>query len=153
MGAPADEHVERSLGQLVAGATADMSALIHDEIALAKAELREDVKKAGIGSAATVAGGALVLFGIPVLSFAGAYGLHEAGIWLWASFLIVFGVHVLLGAIVALVGVRFFKKVNKPEKTIASVQETVHVFSGVRPGGRRPEEGRVSSDGVKPSAS
>jgi hypothetical protein len=34
---------ERTLGQLVASATAEMSALVHDEIALAKAELRQDV--------------------------------------------------------------------------------------------------------------
>lgn len=36
----ADNGTERSLGQLVATATAEMSALMHDEIALAKAEFR-----------------------------------------------------------------------------------------------------------------
>ncbi len=36
---------ERSIGQLFATATAEMSALVHDEIALAKAQLRQDVKR------------------------------------------------------------------------------------------------------------
>ena len=48
----ADDGADRSLGQLVASATAEMSALVHDEIALAKAEMRQDVKRAGIGGAA-----------------------------------------------------------------------------------------------------
>lgn len=43
---------DRSLGQLVASATAEMSALVHDEIALAKAELRQDVKRGAIGGIA-----------------------------------------------------------------------------------------------------
>ncbi|MQY14960.1 hypothetical protein SRB5_51360 [Streptomyces sp. RB5] len=153
MGAPADEHVERSLGQLVAAATEDMSALIHDEISLAKAELRQDVKRAGIGSGAAIAGGALILFGIPVLSFGAAYGLHTTGLWLWACFLAVFLAHVLLGALVLLIGVRFFKKVNKPEKTITSVKETVQVFSEVRPGGRRSQDGHVHPDDLTRSVS
>ena len=43
-GAPVDEQ---SLGELVATATRDLSALIHQEIELAKAELAEQAKKAG----------------------------------------------------------------------------------------------------------
>lgn len=44
------QGAERTLGQLVASATAEMSALVHDEIALAKAEIRQDVKRVGIGA-------------------------------------------------------------------------------------------------------
>lgn len=49
------QGAERTLGQLVASATAEMSALVHDEIALAKAEIREDVKRVGSGSASSPA--------------------------------------------------------------------------------------------------
>ncbi|MFC7218112.1 phage holin family protein [Streptomyces polyrhachis] len=149
MSAPAGEHVERSLGQLVSTATSDMSALIHDEIALAKAELRADVKRAALGSTATIVAGVLILFGFPMLSFALAYGLHAAGIWLWAAFLISFGVHLVLGLLVALVGVMWLRKIKKPEKTIASVQETAQVFSGVRPGRRRSHAARRAGDDVR----
>src|SRR5919112_3750317 len=36
---------ERSIGQLFATATTELSALVHDEIALAKAQLKRDVKR------------------------------------------------------------------------------------------------------------
>ena len=35
---------ERSIGQLFASATTEMSALVHDEIALAKAQLKQEIK-------------------------------------------------------------------------------------------------------------
>ena len=38
----------RSIGQLVASATAELCALVHDEIALAKAEPRQDAKRRGL---------------------------------------------------------------------------------------------------------
>lgn len=43
---------ERSIGQLVATATTEMSALVHDEIALAKAQLKQDVKRGAVGGGA-----------------------------------------------------------------------------------------------------
>ncbi|WP_419996252.1 phage holin family protein [Streptomyces boninensis] len=153
MSAGVDQHTERTLGQLVATATADMSALVHDEIALAKAELRNDVKKAGVGSGSFIVAAALALFGIPVLSFAAAYGLHALGLALGWSFLIVFGVHFVLAAIIGAFGYAWMKRINKPEKTIASARQTVEVFSGVRPGGRTTQSGRKPTDGVARSTS
>ena len=64
---PAPNGDERSLGQLFASATAEISALVHDEIALAKAEIRQDAKRAAFGSGALV--GALA---VAVLRRAGA---------------------------------------------------------------------------------
>ena len=40
---------DHKLTALVTSATRDLSALVHDEIALAKAELRRDVKQAATG--------------------------------------------------------------------------------------------------------
>ena len=86
----------RSLGQLVAAATAEMSALVHDEIALAKAELRQDAKRGAMGSGAAIVALAFLLFALPVLSFAAAYGIHNLGLGLAWSFLIVGGAFILL---------------------------------------------------------
>ncbi|WP_217146912.1 phage holin family protein, partial [Streptomyces sp. AC627_RSS907] len=72
----ADEGGNRSLGQLVSTATSELSALVHDEIALAKAELRQDAKRVVMGSTAGIVAGVLLLFSLPVLSFALAYGLR-----------------------------------------------------------------------------
>jgi uncharacterized membrane protein YcjF (UPF0283 family) len=148
MSAAADEHEERTLGQLFAAATSDMSALVHDEIALAKAELRADAKKATVGGTAFTIGLSLILFGIPVLSFAFAYFLRWLGLGLAWSFLITFGVHVVIGTVIVLYGIARLKRLNKPEKAIDSARRTVEVISGTRPGGRTPKDGRPEAEAV-----
>jgi protein-S-isoprenylcysteine O-methyltransferase Ste14 len=128
---------ERSLGQLFASATAELSALVHDEIALAKAEIRQDAKRAAVGSGAFVLALTLLFFAVPMLSFASAYGIHALGITLGWSFLIVFGAFVVLAALLGLIGMGRFKKVKKPERSIASAKETAAVLQKAKP---RPRE-------------
>ncbi|GLF96005.1 phage holin family protein [Streptomyces yaizuensis] len=132
---------ERSLGQLVASATAEMSALVHDEIALAKAELRQDVKRGVTGSLAIGIAGVFLLFSLPVFSFAAAYGIHHLGLGLAWSFLIVGGAYVVLAALLALLAISKFKKVKPPERSIASAKETAAVLQNVKPHPRTPERG------------
>ncbi|MEV8307210.1 phage holin family protein [Streptomyces flavidovirens] len=127
------DSVDRSLGQLVASATAEMSALMHDEIALAKAELRRDAKRVGMGGTAIGVAGVFALFSLPVLSFAAAYGIHNLGLGLAWSFLIVGGAFLLLAGLLALIAVSKFKKVKPPEKSIASAKQTAAVLQGVKP--------------------
>jgi membrane protein implicated in regulation of membrane protease activity len=124
---------DRSLGQLVASATAEMSALVHDEIALAKAEVRQDVKRGVIGSVGLIVAGVLILFAVPVLSFAAAYGIHNLGLGLAWSFLIVGGAFIVLALLLALFAVAKIKKVKPPEKSIASAKQTAAVLQGVKP--------------------
>ncbi|WP_326766353.1 phage holin family protein [Streptomyces sp. NBC_01591] len=124
---------DRSLGQLVAAATAEMSALVHDEIALAKAEVRQDVKRGVVGSVAFIVAGVLILFAVPVLSFAAAYGIHNLGLGLAWSFLIVGGAFIVLALLLALFAVAKLKKLKPPEKSIASAKQTAAVLQGVKP--------------------
>ena len=128
-----EQDGSRSLGQLVASATTELSALVHDEIALAKAELRQDVKRAGIGGGAITAAGILALFALPVLSFAAAYGIHNLGLGLAWSFLIVGSAYLLLAALLGLFAVAKFKKVKKPEKSIASAKQSAAVLQKAKP--------------------
>ncbi|AXE22295.1 phage holin family protein [Streptomyces globosus] len=127
------QGAERTLGQLVASATAEMSALVHDEIALAKAELRQDVKRAGIGGAAISVAGVFALFSLPVLSFAAAYGIHNLGLGLAWSFLIVGVAFLLFAALLILIGKSKLQKVKPPERSIASVKQTAAVVGTVKP--------------------
>ncbi|MEU4091314.1 phage holin family protein [Streptomyces sp. NPDC026673] len=148
---PADEPVKagvtvspngsRSLGQLFASATADLSELVHEEIALAKAELRQDVKRAGMGGGAVTAAGILALFSLPVLSFAAAYGIHNLGLGLAWSFLIVGGAYLVLAGLLGLMARSKFKKIKKPERSIASAKETAAVLQGVKPHPRSTTSG------------
>ncbi|WP_137988524.1 phage holin family protein [Streptomyces vilmorinianum] len=125
---------ERSLGQLVASATAEMSALVHDEIALAKAEIREDVKRGAMGSAAGVAAATVLLFSLPMLSFALAYGIQAWSHWhISVCFLLSFAANVLLAGLLGLMAYAKFKKVKPPEKSIASAKQTAAVISTVKP--------------------
>jgi putative superfamily III holin-X len=147
-----EQDGDRSLGQLVATATADLSALVHDEIALAKAEIRRDVKRAGIGGGAISAAGILALFALPVLSFAAAYGIHNLGLGLAWSFLIVGAAYLLLAALLGLFAVAKFKKVKPPQKSIASAKETAAVLQGVKPHPRSAEAARPAGTTVTRSS-
>ncbi|MFJ5227524.1 phage holin family protein [Streptomyces sp. NPDC088400] len=131
---------DRSVGQLVAAATAEMSALVHDEIALAKAEIRQDVKRGAVGGGAITIAGVFALFSLPVLSFAAAYGIHNLGLGLAWSFLIVGAAFLLLAALLAGLAVMKFKKVKPPEKSIASAKETAAVLQNVKPHPREVRE-------------
>ncbi|WP_078863491.1 MULTISPECIES: phage holin family protein [unclassified Streptomyces] len=124
---------DRSLGQLVAGATAEMSELMHDEIALAKAELRQDVKRGVMGGAAGGIAAVFALFSLPVLSFAAAYGIHNLGLGLAWSFLIVGGAFLLLAGVLGGLAMLKFKKIKPPEKTITSAKETAAVLQNAKP--------------------
>ncbi|MGW4030955.1 phage holin family protein [Streptomyces sp. NPDC004838] len=131
---------ERSLGELVASATAEMSGLVHDEIALAKAELRQDVKRGATGGIAIGIAGVFGLFSLPVLSFAAAYGIHNLGLGLAWSFLIVGVAFLLLAGLLALLARAKFKQVKPPEKSIASAKETAAVLQTVKPRPRTPQK-------------
>ncbi|MFB7517391.1 phage holin family protein [Streptomyces sp. NPDC056144] len=135
------DGTERSLGQLVASATAEMSALVHDEIALAKAEIRQDVKRGAIGSAAGITAAVVLLFSLPMLSFALAYGINswtgghngEGGWNLAWCFLLSFAANVLIAVLLGVVAYAKFRKVKPPEKSIASAKQTAAVLSTVKP--------------------
>lgn len=123
----------RSIGQLFASATAEVSALVHDEIALAKAELRQDAKRAMFGTGAFVGALAVAFFSVPMLSMAAAYWIHSSGLGLGWSFLIVGGAFVLVALLLSLFGVLKFKKVKKPERSIASAKQTAAVLAKAKP--------------------
>ncbi|MFG3495658.1 phage holin family protein [Streptomyces sp. NPDC047928] len=128
---------EGSLGQLVASATAEMSALVHDEIALAKAQLRQDVKRGAISGGAFTAAIAVLIFSLPMLSFALAYGIHAWSDWhLSVCFLLSFAANIVVAGLLGLIGAVFAKKAKKgkgPQKTAASVKETAAVLQKAKP--------------------
>ena len=128
---------ERSIGQLFASATADMSALVHDEIALAKAQLKQDVKRGAMSGGAFSIAGAVLVFSLPMLNFALAYGIRTWSDWnLAICFLLSFAATVLVAVVLALIGVAFAKKAKKskgPQKVAASVKETAGVLQKAKP--------------------
>jgi hypothetical protein len=123
---------ERSVGQLVADVSRDLSDIVRHEIALAKAELRTDVRNGAVGGGLFAAAGYFAFLAVIILVIAGGYGLTETGLPAWAAFLIVGGTLLLLAGLFVLVGVNRVKKVGPPERAIKSVKDTL---AAVRPGG------------------
>jgi hypothetical protein len=119
---------EPTIGRLIADTTSDFSALIRSEIELAKTELRVSVKAGGMSIGLLAAAGFLVLLAIVMISIAFALFLD----WWFAgpatSFLIVFGVYVLVAGALAFLGIRKIKKVKAPEQTIASMKSNKQVL-------------------------
>ncbi|GHH39395.1 phage holin family protein [Streptomyces candidus] len=141
------ESAERSLGQLVAAATTEMSALVHDEIALAKIQLRQDVKRGAVGGGAFGAAGVVLIFSLPMLSFALAYGIHAWTDWhLSVCFVLSFVANLLVAGLLALIGVVFAKKAKQgkgPQKVAASAKETAAVLGNAKPHPREVQDDTV----------
>ena len=122
---------ERTLGQLVAQASDDLSGIIRAEIALAKAELREDAKYVAMGGGLFGAAGYLGVLATVTLVITIAYALVAAGLPAWAAFLIITVALLLIAAVLALVGRSRIRKVAPPERTIRSTKEAI---AAVKPG-------------------
>jgi Putative Actinobacterial Holin-X, holin superfamily III len=125
---------ERTLGQLVAEATADVQEIVRAEIALAKAELAQDAKRVGVGAGMFGAAGYLGFLASIVLTISAGYGLTEAGLPAWAAFLVLGVALLLVAGILALVGKGQVSKVRPPERTIRSTKAAI---AAVKPGSAR----------------
>lgn len=125
---------ERTIGQLVADASNEVSGLVRAEIALAKAEITADVSRAAVGAGLLGAAGYMAAMAFVLLCFAGAYGLTEAGLAEWAAFLIVTGVLLVIAAALALVGKGRLSKLAPPQRTIDTAKDSVAALKGDGPG-------------------
>jgi Putative Actinobacterial Holin-X, holin superfamily III len=121
-------ETEQKLSDLVSSAAQDASALVRGEIALAKAEVREDVRQAATGGALFGAAAVLGVFALVMLCFAAAYGLHATGLGLAWCWLIVAGAFLLLAGICGLVGLARFKRIKGAEATKRSTGRTLAVL-------------------------
>ncbi|MFB4193905.1 phage holin family protein [Streptomyces carpaticus] len=136
----------RSLGELVASAAADLHELVHDEIALAKAEVRQDIQRAKLGGAVGAVAAVLALLALPLLAIALAFWIRA---WWGAppaiAFLVTAGVFLVLAGIFAAVAVAKFKRITPPERSIRSAKESASVLSGVRPHPRAESDGKAGT--------
>ena len=116
---------DKSLGELVATATKDLSLLVSQEVALAKAEIKKEVAHAGKGAGMLGGAGFTGVFALIFLSIALAYAISWFGIGLGWGFFIVGMLYVVVAAVLALLGKKQLSKVGPPEKTIATVKDDV----------------------------
>jgi uncharacterized membrane protein YqjE len=135
-GRPGQQAVEPSTSELVQRATEQVSRLIRDELTLAKAELAEKGKHAGIGVGLFGGGGVLGLYGLTTLVAAVVLLLAEA-LPHWLAALIVAVALFLLAGLLALFGRRQVRRAAPPmpEGSAESVRADVRtVTAAVRRG-------------------
>jgi Putative Actinobacterial Holin-X, holin superfamily III len=112
-----------TIGKLFADASRDMSSLVRNEIALAKSELKVSMKAGGTGAGLFAGAAFLALLAIVMISVAFAYFISMTGLHLAWCFLIVFGVYLLVAALLGFLGVKKVKRVKAPERAIHQAQE------------------------------
>jgi hypothetical protein len=115
---------KRSTVDLVKTLSEQVSTLLRQEVALAKAELAEKGKKAGIGAGLLSGGGVAALLALGSLT-AFLILLLDLAIPAWLAALIVTVLWGAVAAILALQGRQKMQEVGKPlpEKTVESVKE------------------------------
>ncbi|MCW2607062.1 MAG: hypothetical protein JWO60_1755 [Frankiales bacterium] len=116
---------DASLGELVAHATADLSSLLRQELALAKVELKTEVVSAGKGAGMLGGAGFSGLFALVFLSISAAYGISWLGVPLGCAFFTVGLLYLVVAGVLALLGKKNLSKVGPPEKTISTVKDDV----------------------------
>jgi len=123
---PPVNHQDQSIGSLVREASTHLSTLVRSEIELAKAEVVSEVRKGVKGSVYFVIALTILLFSLFFLFLTIGEVLD---IWLprSAAFGIVFGLMLVGAGLCGLLGYRRLRSIRKPERTISSLQEAVHL--------------------------
>jgi hypothetical protein len=129
---PPTGQTERTLGQLVADASRDLSTIVRSEVALAKAELKQDMAAGVAGAALLLAAGVVAFLALILLLIAAAFGLVAAGLDAWLAFLIVAAVLLVVTAVLALIGKSRLSRVGPPKRTVRTSKQTVEALKAAR---------------------
>lgn len=120
-GGPAPEP---SLGELFKQLAQDSATLVKQEVALAKVEMRENLRSAGKDAAMIAVGGGLLLVGLLVLTAALVAVIGDALDNYWLGALIVGLLFVVIGGVLAKNNLAKLKKDGLgPEQTIQTLKE------------------------------
>ncbi|MDQ1288057.1 MAG: hypothetical protein QG622_1622 [Actinomycetota bacterium] len=128
---------ERTVGQLVAEATRDISEIVRAEIALAKAEIAESAKNGAVAGGLFGAAGYFAFLASILLTVAAAYGLTALGLHPGLAFLLVAVLLLLFAGVLAMVGRSRAGRISPPQRAIRSTKQTI---AAVKPGS--PSSGR-----------
>ncbi len=111
----------RSLGQIVGDITADMSTLIHQELDLAKAEMKQEVSKVGKGAGMFGGAGVAGFLTLFFVSLALTYLLDD---WMPVE-LAALIVAVLWGIVAAVLALRGRKEMKAANPALPTTQQTL----------------------------
>ena len=132
-----DDLRDKSIAELLKQLSTDTSTLVKQEMALARAEITEQGKKAGQGAGLFGAAGALGLVTLGALA-ATLILLLDKAMDAWVAALIVTLVFGAVAALLALTGKNRIKEATPPApQTVETVKEDVEWAKTRTPSGRR----------------
>lgn len=125
-----DAYDDATIGQLLKQLMREGSALVTNEVALAKSEAREAMEQTREGALAISAGGLVAFSGFIVLLLAAVYGLSTV-MAPWAAALIVGALVTVIGAVMVSAGKRkFTAEALRPDHTMNSLHKDREAVRG-----------------------
>ena len=126
---PASADVdELSTPQLLSRLSEQTSGLVRDEVALAKTEIRESVRKVGLGAGLFGTAGVVSLYGVGALVAAAILGLSTV-LDAWLAAVVVAVVLFVIAGVAALLGRRKVAEGTPPlEATMENVKQDVETL-------------------------
>lgn len=126
------EPSDRSIKEIVDALRPQLQELTSKQIELAKTELAPVGRQAGIATGLLVVGAVFLHLFLVFISVTGIYVLNEvAGLSLWLSALIVSGILLVVGGILAGSGANVLRKLDpKPHRTIRTLQQNINWLKG-----------------------
>jgi Putative Actinobacterial Holin-X, holin superfamily III len=112
---------EKSLGEIVAEVSEKASLLVREEIELAKAEVRDKVSKLTKGAVVAITAGVVLVFAVSIFLHGLAWFFNDLFDFdtLWQGFAIVFGLLLLLTALMTWLAVRWLRGGSPPTPDLA----------------------------------
>ena len=118
----------RSVGELLRDLANDVTALIRQEMTLARTEAQDKLQQTIVAVMAIVAGALIAFAALIVLLDALVYGLTEAGLERWLAALIVGGVVALVGFLLVRKGQNDLSAAKlTPERTAENVRKDINL--------------------------
>lgn len=123
---------EQPLSELISNLTEDTSRLFRQEVALARAEIKQEASVAMVGAAMMAMAGALSAVALILLSLAAAEGLQRLfDIDLAWCYFIVAVIWLIVAGVLFSKGKKKIAEVNpKPERTVESIKDAADTLKG-----------------------
>ena len=125
------EPSDRSIKEIIDALKPQLQELVNKQVELARTELAPVGRQAGIATGLLVTGAVFLLVFLIFISLTGVYVLDLFLDSLWLSALIVSGVLLLIGVILAASGANILRRLDPvPHRTISTLQQNINWLKG-----------------------
>ena len=124
------EPSDRSIKEIIESLKPQLQELVDKQVELAKTELTPVARQGGIAAGLLAIGAVFMLVFLIFISLTGVYVLNLF-LSLWLSALIISGVLLLIGAILAGAGANILRRMDPvPHRTIRALQQNINWLKG-----------------------